>query len=46
VDGRPVTAAEIFGVVVGGVSILMLIGVLILLQRVYQVVRREPPESP
>mgnify|MGYP001226396173 CR=1 FL=1 len=36
------SAAEIFGVVVGGVSIVMLIGVLVLLQRVYQVVRREP----
>ncbi len=39
------SAAEIFGVVVGGVSIVMLIGVLILLQRVYQVVRREPPKG-
>ncbi|MDP6107919.1 MAG: hypothetical protein QGI33_05745 [Candidatus Brocadiia bacterium] len=39
------SAAEIFGVVVGGVSIVMLIGVLRLLQRVYQVVRREPPKG-
>jgi hypothetical protein len=42
---RPVSSAEIFGIVMGSVSIVMLVVVLILLQRVYQVVRREPPKS-